>query len=47
MPVKNRFAELLPEIAAIRQDIHAHPELQFDMHRTAGAGGGKAARLRL
>jgi amidohydrolase len=35
MPVKNRFAELLPEIAAIRQDIHAHPELQFDTHRTS------------
>ncbi len=36
MPVKNRFAELLPEIAAIRRDIHAHPELQFDTHRTSG-----------
>ena len=36
MPTKNRFAELQPEIAAIRQDLHAHPELQFDTHRTAG-----------
>ncbi|MCA8882184.1 MAG: amidohydrolase [Rhodobacteraceae bacterium] len=35
MPIKNRFAEWLPEIAAWRQDIHAHPELQFDTHRTA------------
>jgi len=35
MPVKNRFAELLPEITAWRRDIHAHPELLFDTHRTA------------
>ncbi|MEZ5778422.1 MAG: M20 aminoacylase family protein [Paracoccaceae bacterium] len=36
MPVKNRFAELLPEIAAWRQDFHENPELLFDVHRTAG-----------
>ena len=36
MPVKNRFAELLPEITAWRRDFHAHPELQFDVGRTAG-----------
>ncbi|ABV93030.1 amidohydrolase [Dinoroseobacter shibae DFL 12 = DSM 16493] len=36
MPIKNRFAELLPEITAWRQDFHAHPELLFDTHRTAG-----------
>ena len=41
MPVKNRFAELLPEITAWRRDIHAHPELQFDTHRTAGLVAGK------
>ena len=35
MPVKNRFAELHPEITAWRRDIHAHPELGFDTHRTA------------
>jgi len=35
MPVKNRFAELLPEITAWRRDFHAHPELLFDVHRTA------------
>jgi len=35
MPVKNRFAELLPEITAWRRDIHEHPELQFDTHRTS------------
>lgn len=36
MPIKNRFAELQPEIAAWRRDLHQHPELQFDTHRTAG-----------
>ncbi len=35
MPVKNRFAELLPEIIAWRRDIHENPELLFDVHRTA------------
>jgi len=35
MPVKNRFADLLPEITAWRQDFHAHPELLFDVQRTA------------
>lgn len=35
MPVKNRFAELLPEIAAWRRDLHEHPEILFDTHRTS------------
>ena len=35
MPVKNRFAELLPEITAWRRDFHANPELLFEVHRTA------------
>ena len=36
MPVKNRFAELLPEITAWRRDFHENPELLYDVHRTAG-----------
>ncbi len=36
MPIRNRFAELHDEITAWRHDFHAHPELQFDVHRTAG-----------
>lgn len=36
MPIKNRFAELLPEIVAWRRDFHIHPELQYDVGRTAG-----------
>ena len=35
MPVKNRFAELLPEITAWRHDFHENPELLFEVHRTA------------
>ncbi len=35
MPVKNRFAELLPEITAWRRDIHRHPELLYETHRTS------------
>ena len=40
MPVKNRFAELLPEITAWRRDFHENPELLFDVHRTAGKVAG-------
>ncbi|MGR3824744.1 MAG: M20 aminoacylase family protein [Salipiger marinus] len=36
MPVKNRFAELQTEITAWRRDLHEHPEILFDTHRTAG-----------
>lgn len=36
MPVLNRLADFHSDITAWRQDIHAHPELQYDVHRTAG-----------
>jgi metal-dependent amidase/aminoacylase/carboxypeptidase family protein len=35
MPVKNRFAELLPEIIEWRRDLHENPEILFDTHRTS------------
>jgi amidohydrolase len=35
MPVINRVADLQPDIQAWRRDIHAHPELLYDVHRTA------------
>ncbi|NDW44745.1 amidohydrolase [Ruegeria sp. PrR005] len=35
MPVKNRFAELQDQIAEWRRDIHAHPEIRFEEHRTS------------
>lgn len=36
MPIRNRFAELLPEITAWRRDLHENPEILFDTRRTAG-----------
>ena len=36
MPIRNRFAELHPEITAWRRDLHEHPELQYDLPRTSG-----------
>ena len=35
MPVVNRISDFQADIAAWRQDIHAHPELQYEVHRTA------------
>jgi hippurate hydrolase len=35
MPVLNRIADFHAEIAAWRQDFHAHPEILFEVHRTA------------
>ena len=36
MAVINRFADFHTDITAWRRDFHAHPELQFEVHRTAG-----------
>jgi len=36
MPVRNRIAELHPQITAWRHDLHQHPELLYDLPRTAG-----------
>ena len=41
MPIVNRLADLQAEIAAWRQDLHAHPELQYDVHRTAATVADK------
>jgi amidohydrolase len=35
MPIVNRVADLHAEITTWRRDIHAHPELRYDVHRTA------------
>ncbi|MER2507659.1 MAG: M20 aminoacylase family protein [Amaricoccus sp.] len=35
MPVINRFADLHPVITDWRRDIHQHPEIDFDTHRTS------------
>ena len=36
MPIVNRIAEFHTGIAEIRRDLHQHPELLYDVHRTAG-----------
>ena len=35
MPVLNRIADYAPEMTAWRQDLHAHPEIAFQEHRTS------------
>ena len=37
MPIVNRVADLHNEITQWRRDFHTHPELRFDVHRTAGS----------
>jgi hippurate hydrolase len=41
MPIVNRVADLHSEIAAWRHDLHAHPELMYDVHRTAASVADK------
>src|SRR5215472_13757252 len=35
MPIVNRVADLQPDIQAWRRNIHEHPELLYEVHRTA------------
>lgn len=44
MMLGDTIDDLLPELVALRRDLHAHPELAFDEKRTAGI---VAAALRL
>lgn len=37
MPIVNRIAEFHPEITEWRRDLHMHPELLYDVHRTAAS----------
>jgi hippurate hydrolase len=37
MPIVNRFADFQADTAAWRRDFHQHPELMYDVHRTAAA----------
>ena len=37
MPIVNRIADLHGDITAWRHDFHAHPELLYDVHRTAAS----------
>ncbi|MCU4653670.1 M20 family metallopeptidase [Roseibacterium sp. SDUM158016] len=35
MPIRNRFAEMLPEIMEWRQHLHRNPEILYEVHQTA------------
>src|SRR6202048_39144 len=41
MPIVNRIADFHSDITAWRRDIHAHPEILYDVHRTAGTVADK------
>jgi hippurate hydrolase len=41
MPIVNRLSDLHAEITEWRRDIHAHPELRYDVHRTAATVADK------
>ena len=41
MPIINRLSDLHAEITEWRRDLHAHPELQYDVHRTAASVADK------
>jgi amidohydrolase len=41
MPIVNRIAALHGDITEWRHDLHAHPELLYDVHRTAGVVADK------
>ena len=43
LPVPNAVAALQPELTAWRRDLHAHPEVGFELPRTAAL---VAAKLR-
>src|SRR3954463_8288796 len=41
MPIVNRIADFHDDIKTWRRDIHAHPELLYDVHRTAASVADK------
>jgi hippurate hydrolase len=45
MPIGNEIDIMLDEVVAWRHDFHMHPELQFDVHRTAKIVAEKLAEF--
>ena len=41
MPINNRIADFHADLTAWRRDIHAHPEIAFEEHRTAALVAAK------
>jgi amidohydrolase len=45
MPINNRIADFHADLTAWRQDLHAHPELGFEEHRTSDIVASKLAEF--
>jgi amidohydrolase len=45
MPIINRFADLQDDIVAWRRDLHRHPEIMYEVHRTAAAVAEKLGQF--
>jgi hippurate hydrolase len=43
MPIHNRIAAFAEDMTAWRRDLHAHPELGLEEHRTAAIVDGQPA----
>jgi hippurate hydrolase len=43
MPIQNRIAAMAPDLTEWRRDLHAHPELGFQEHRTSALVAEKLA----
>jgi amidohydrolase len=45
MPITNRIADFHPDLTEWRRDLHAHPELAFEEHRTADVVAARLAEF--
>ena len=45
MPIINRLAEFQEDIAAWRHDLHRHPEIMYEVHRTAATVAEKLGQF--
>ena len=45
MPIVNRFADLHEDIVAWRHDLHRHPEIMYEVHRTAATVAEKLGQF--
>ncbi|HVJ52869.1 MAG TPA: M20 aminoacylase family protein [Aliidongia sp.] len=45
MPIVNRIADFHPDLTEWRRDLHAHPELGYEEHRTSGIVAQKLAEF--
>ena len=45
MPIVNRFADLHNDLVAWRHDLHRHPEIMYEVHRTAATVAEKLGQF--